>query len=118
MLRRGEIMQVISNLIANSIYAMREGGTLSLSVSDASAPKDGVVLTVEDDGVGIAPKDLPKVFDAFFTTRATFGTGIGLFVAKQFIEGHGGRISIESSTESDRHGTTIRVFLPLHTAYE
>jgi PAS domain S-box-containing protein len=118
MLRRGEIMQVISNLIANSIYAMREGGTLSLSVSDASAPKDGVVLTVEDDGVGIAPKDLPKVFDAFFTTRATFGTGIGLFVAKQFVEGHGGRISIESSTESDRHGTTIRVFLPLHTAYE
>ncbi len=117
-LRRGEMMQVISNLIANSIHAMREGGTLSLSVSDASSAGDGVVLTVEDDGVGIAPKDLPKVFDAFFTTRATFGTGIGLFVAKQFVEGHGGRISIESNSESDGHGTTIRIFLPLHTAYE
>ena len=117
-LRRGEMMQVISNLITNSIYAMREGGTLSLSVSDASSAGDGVVLTVEDDGVGIAPADLPKVFDAFFTTRDTVGTGIGLFVAKQFIEGHGGRISIESNTESDRHGTIIRVFLPLHTAYE
>ncbi len=117
-LRRGEMMQVISNLITNSIYAMREGGTLSLSVSDASSAGDGVVLTVEDDGVGIAPADLPKVFDAFFTTRDTIGTGIGLFVAKQFIEGHGGRISIESNTESDRHGTIIRVFLPLHTAYE
>ena len=111
-------MQVISNLIANSIYAMPEGGTLSLSVGDASSAGEGVVLTVEDDGVGIAPKDLPKVFDAFFTTRATFGTGIGLFVAKQFVEGHGGRISIESNSESDGHGTTIRVFLPLHTAYE
>jgi signal transduction histidine kinase len=77
-----------------------------------------VVLTVEDDGAGIAPKDLPKVFDAFFTTRTTVGTGIGLFVAKQFIEGHGGRISIESQSESDRHGTTVRIFLPLHTAYE
>jgi PAS domain S-box-containing protein len=117
-LRRGEIMQVISNLIANSIYAMSNGGTLSLSVSDASSAEEGVVLTVEDDGVGIAPTDLPRVFDAFFTTRITVGTGIGLFVAKQFVEGHGGRITIESNCELEHHGTTIRVFLPLHTAYE
>jgi PAS domain S-box-containing protein len=117
-LRRNEMMQVISNLIANSIYAMPEGGTLSISVCDASSSADGVVLTVEDDGVGIDPKDLPNVFDAFFTTRATVGTGIGLFVAKQFVEGHGGRISIESDSESEKHGTTVRVFLPLHTAYE
>jgi len=117
-LRRGEMMQVISNLIANSIYAMPEGGTLSLSVSNASSAGEGVVLTVEDDGMGIAPVDLPKVFDAFFTTRTTVGTGIGLFVAKQFVEGHGGRISIESDSKSEKHGTTVRVFLPLHTAYE
>jgi PAS domain S-box-containing protein len=117
-LRRGEMMQVISNLIANSIYAMPDGGTLSLSVCDASSTKNGIVLTIEDDGVGIRPQDLPKVFDAFFTTRATVGTGIGLFIAKQFVEGHGGRISIESDSESEMHGTTVRVFLPLHTAYE
>jgi PAS domain S-box-containing protein len=117
-LRRGEMMQVISNLIANSINATPPGGTLSISVRDATSPGDGVVLTVEDDGLGIAPKDLPKVFDAFFTTRTTVGTGIGLFIAKQFVEGHGGRIGIESSCESDSHGTTVRVFLPLHTAYE
>jgi signal transduction histidine kinase len=85
MLRRGEIMQVISSLIVNSIYAMPFGGTLSVSVCDASTARDGIVLAVEDDGVGIAPQDLPKVFDAFFTTWATVGTGIGLFV-----EGHGG----------------------------
>jgi PAS domain S-box-containing protein len=117
-LRRGEIMQVVSNLIANSIYAMPKGGVLSVSVSDATSAGDGIVLTVEDDGVGIAPTDLPRVFDAFFTTRTTVGTGIGLFVAKQFVEGHGGRIYIESSCESNRHGTTIRIFLPVHTAYE
>jgi PAS domain S-box-containing protein len=117
-LRRGEMMQVISNLIANSITAMPAGGTLSVSVSDATSPGDGVVLTVEDDGLGIAPKDLPKVFDAFFTTRTTVGTGIGLFVAKQFVEGHGGRIGIESRCESGSHGTTVRVFLPIHSAYE
>jgi PAS domain S-box-containing protein len=117
-LRRGEMMQVISNLIANSINAMPAGGTLSVSVSDDTNTGDGVVLTIEDNGIGIAPKDLPKVFDAFFTTRTTIGTGIGLFVAKQFVEGHGGRIGIESSCESARHGTTVSVFLPAHTAYE
>jgi PAS domain S-box-containing protein len=116
-LRRGEMMQVISNLIANSIYAMPSGGTLSVSVCEASNANDGIVLTVEDNGVGIAQEDLPRVFEAFFTTRTTVGTGIGLFVAKQFIEGHGGRISIESDNESEKHGTTVKVFLPLHTAY-
>jgi signal transduction histidine kinase len=116
-LRHGEMMQVISNLIANAIYAMSDGGTLSVSVCDATGGEGGIVLTVEDDGVGIAAEVLPKVFDAFFTTRTTVGTGIGLFIAKQFVEGHGGRIDIESHTEPDRHGTTIRVFLPLHTAY-
>jgi PAS domain S-box-containing protein len=116
-LRRGEMMQVISNLIANSIYAMPAGGTLSVSVSDTANMGDGVVLTIEDDGVGITPEVLPHVFDAFFTTRMTVGTGIGLFVAKQFVEGHGGQISIESNNKADRHGTTVRVFLPFHTAY-
>jgi signal transduction histidine kinase len=117
-LRRGEMMQVISNLIANAIHAMPAGGILSLSVDDAEDSSDGIVLTLEDNGVGIAPADLPRVFDAFFTTRSTIGTGIGLFVAKQFIEGHGGRIEIESKIEPENHGTAVRVFLPVCTAYD
>jgi PAS domain S-box-containing protein len=117
-LRRGEIMQVISNLIANSIYGMPAGGTLSISVSDTMLPADGVVLTVTDDGVGIAPDVLPKVFDAFFTTRATVGTGIGLFIAKQFVESHGGQITLNSSNDPQKHGTTAHVFLPLRTTYD
>jgi PAS domain S-box-containing protein len=116
-LRRGEMMQVISNLIANAIYAMPDGGTLSISVSDTTTPADGVAMNIADNGEGIAPDILPHVFDAFFTTRATVGTGIGLFVAKNFIEGHGGQISIESHTQPEKHGTTVRIFLPLHTAY-
>jgi signal transduction histidine kinase len=46
------------------------------------------------------------------------GTGIGLFVARQFIEGHGGQITIESDTSAQQHGTTVRVLLPLQTAYD
>ena len=55
-LRRGEIMQVISNLIANSIHAMPTGGVLSISVDDVTVPVDGIVLTVQDNGAGIAPE--------------------------------------------------------------
>ncbi len=113
MLRRGEMMQVISNLISNSIYAMPAGGTLSLSVKDATSPSDGVIMTIQDTGVGISPESLPHVFEAFFTTRSTVGTGIGLFISKQLVEGHGGQIQIESNTGAQDHGTIVRVFLPI-----
>jgi PAS domain S-box-containing protein len=117
-LRRGEMMQVVSNLIANAIHAMPTGGMLSVSVCDAKFPADGVVLTIADDGVGIPADVLPKVCDAFFTTRVTVGTGIGLFVAKQFVEGHGGQLTIDSHTETERRGTRVRVFLPAQNQYD
>jgi PAS domain S-box-containing protein len=116
-LRRGEMMQVISNLIANSIYAMPNGGLLSVTTEDTDEQGGGTLLLISDDGVGIAPGDLPRVFEAFFTTRSTVGTGIGLFVAKQFIEGHGGEITITSQRDEKEHGTTIRIFVPLQTPY-
>ena len=117
-LRQGEMMQVISNLIMNSIYAMPEGGILSICLVEGENPAEGIVLTIQDNGVGIEAEALPKVFDAFFTTRSTVGTGIGLFVAKQFVEGHGGKISIETDTSVRDHGTTVRIALPLRTAYD
>jgi len=117
-LRRGEMMQVVSNVIMNSIYAMPAGGVLSISIEDAIGSRDGILLTIQDNGVGIAEADLPSVFEAFFTTRSTVGTGIGLFVAKQFVEGHGGQIQIESRQDTEEHGTTVRVFLPMSTTYD
>ena len=117
-IRRGEMMQVISNLIANSIYAMPSGGHLSVTVEDTEEPVKGCFMTIADDGVGIGPDDLLKVFDAFFTTRSTVGTGIGLFVSKQFVEGHGGQLSIASETDAKNHGTTVQMFLPLKTTYD
>jgi len=116
-LRKGEIMQVLSNLITNAIYAMPSGGTLSVAVQ---REPDGVVVSVQDTGIGIAPDQLPRIFDAFYTTRTSVGTGIGLFVAKQFIEGHGGRIEVESRTSANgtkSHGTKMSIFLPLQSQY-
>jgi PAS domain S-box-containing protein len=117
MIRKGEIMQVISNLITNAIYAMPNGGILSVVVRPTGSPAAGVVLSIEDTGVGIAREQLPRIFEAFYTTRTTIGTGIGLFVAKQFVEGHGGRIEVESDTGSGSHGTRMSIFLPLQTQY-
>jgi PAS domain S-box-containing protein len=117
-LRRGEMMQVVSNLIANAIYAMPAGGTLSVSVQDTESPANGVELALADNGVGIPAHVLPRVFEAFFTTRTTVGTGIGLFVAKQFVEGHGGHIKIDSPVKPETCGTMVRVFLPARTPYD
>jgi signal transduction histidine kinase len=91
--------------------------TVSISVDDTNT-RDGITLVVQDDGVGIAADALPKVFDAFFSTRSGVGTGIGLFIAKQFVEGHGGHIEMKSSNDAEHHGTAVDVFLPLHTAYD
>jgi PAS domain S-box-containing protein len=118
MLRQGEMLQVISNLITNSLYAMPQGGTLTVSVRDVSSPADGVLLRIQDTGVGIPKENLERVFEAFFTTRSAIGTGIGLFVAKQFVEGHGGAIRVESSTAPETHGTALEIFLPVHTSHE
>ncbi|MFZ0661451.1 MAG: PAS domain S-box protein [Acidobacteriaceae bacterium] len=112
--RKGELMQVISNLITNSIYAMPHGGTLTVTVKDQP---DAVALCVEDNGIGIPEETLPKVFDAFFSSRGTVGTGIGLFISKQFIEGHGGTIKIESSIAPSAHGTKVCVILPAQSRY-
>jgi PAS domain S-box-containing protein len=121
-LRKGEIMQVISNLISNAIYATSPGGTISIAVEPAASPQPGVALSIEDTGAGISAEQLPHIFDAFFTTRSTIGTGIGLFVSKQFIEGHGGRIDVASRTASTSDGTgsgtRMSIFLPLKNQYD
>jgi PAS domain S-box-containing protein len=113
--RRGEIMQVVSNIVVNSIHALPKGGSLGIAVQDVA---DGVTISIRDSGAGIAADNLARVFEAFFTTRASIGTGIGLFVSKQFVEGHGGNITIESSQDKHRHGTLVTVFLPEITTYE
>ena len=117
-MRRGEMMQVISNLITNASYAMLSGGRLLVRVEDSLKDGvDGLLLTVEDTGVGVPAENLHKIFDPFFTTRSSIGTGIGLWVARRFVEGHQGHIDVVSSTDSERHGTRFTIWLPLHTPY-
>jgi PAS domain S-box-containing protein len=117
-LRRGEITQVISNLITNAMYAMPSGGSLMISVEETTvSSRNGLILMVEDNGVGIPSENLEKIFEPFFTTRNAIGTGIGLWVTKQFIEGHSGNIEVRSSIDSASHGTKMLLFLPFVNSY-
>jgi PAS domain S-box-containing protein len=117
-LRKGELMQVISNLVTNAMYAMPSGGTLTASVQEVKElGRQGLLLSIEDTGEGILPENIERIFEPFFTTRSSIGTGIGLWVAKQFIEGHKGTIRVQSSIDPASHGTTMSIFLPFDNPY-
>ncbi|UWZ82008.1 PAS domain-containing sensor histidine kinase [Occallatibacter riparius] len=110
---KGEMLQVFSNVIANAIDAMREGGVLKISTrSLRSASKDGIQVVIQDNGQGIEQENLPKVFEPFFTTKGNVGTGIGLWVTKELLERRGGQISIASSRAPGDSGTTVTIFIP------
>ena len=109
----GEIIQVFSNVVSNAIDAMPHGGKLSISMAQMKkGERDGLQISVNDTGHGIRREDLDKVFEPFFTTKGNLGTGIGLWVARQLVERHGGQISISSSTGHDDSGTNVTIYLP------
>jgi PAS domain S-box-containing protein len=103
-----QLSQVLINLITNAIHAMPDGGNIRISLRSVDGK---AVLSVADTGQGIAPDHLPKIFDAFFTTKETGkGTGLGLSVVKRIIEEHQGSIAVDSKPG---RGTTFTVHLPL-----
>jgi PAS domain S-box-containing protein len=111
---RGELHQVLSNLISNSIDAMPEPGTISIVIEDSHWDgTKGIDVAFSDTGKGIPSENIPHLFEPFFTTKPNAGTGLGLWVVKQFIDSWGGRISVESSIDRANRGTTFRLFIPL-----
>ena len=101
------IKQVLLNLYLNAMEAMAEGGNLSVAVLPAGASR-GIRITVSDTGPGIEPKDLPHLFDPYFTTK-TSGTGLGLAIVHKIIESHKGEIQVKSIRGK---GTTITIVIP------
>lgn len=110
---RGELIQVFSNIIANSIDAMDRGGLLGIQATRATgAEREAAEIVIRDQGCGISQANLTRIFEPFFTTKSHLGNGIGLWVAKQLVEKHGGRITVTSSTERGSSGTSVRVSIP------
>jgi signal transduction histidine kinase len=113
----GEIRQVLSNLIGNALDAMHTTGQRLVLRSrrgiDRLSGREGLILTVADCGPGM-PADVAKhAFEPFFTTKGSVGTGLGLWVSREIVERHQGRIAMRTSQRKGRSGTTVRVFLPL-----
>jgi PAS domain S-box-containing protein len=106
------LAQIVSNLLHNAVKYTPEGGRIEVTLAAEGAE---AVVTVRDDGPGIAPELLGRVFDLFAqgdrgVDRADGGLGIGLTLVQRLVEMHGGRVEAESSPG---HGATFRVRLPL-----
>jgi two-component system sensor histidine kinase HydH len=99
------INQVLLNLYLNAIESMEKGGSLSVELSEEEGR---AIIKVSDTGSGVGEKDLPHVFDPYFTTKTT-GTGLGLAIVHNIIEAHDGKITVESRPGE---GTTFTLFLP------
>ena len=105
-----QMKQVLLNLILNGFEAMDGlGGRLNIVTA---IREDAFVLEIEDTGTGIAPKDLARLGEPFFTTKDR-GTGLGLAVVQGIVKEHGGRMTIESKLG---RGTCVRIALPLPAA--
>jgi len=112
-----QISQTIQNIALNAVQAMPSGGTLDVKASNVdsySAVQLGlraaryVKVSIRDTGVGIPAKDLPHIFEPYFTTKKS-GLGLGLAVAYSVIRRHEGDIKVESAPG---HGTTFHIYLP------
>lgn len=102
------ITQVLSNLVGNAIKFTPQGGHVRMR---AIRHLDGVLVTVQDTGIGISPDDLPFVFDRFWQSRRTdrSGAGLGLAIARGIVRAHGGTLSLESEVG---RGTSALLTLP------
>jgi signal transduction histidine kinase len=97
---------VLLNLLLNAIQAMDKPGTIYVTLR---RDKDAALITVADQGKGIAPETLPNIFRPFFTTKG-HGTGLGLSLARRIVESHRGTISVRSEVGK---GTQFVIRLPI-----
>jgi signal transduction histidine kinase len=114
----GELRQAVSNLIANAIDAVEQGGTISVAARTIKGGEGCVVeFIVADDGPGITAEHIERIFEPFFTTKKDVGTGLGLWATKAIIERHSGSISFRPQQEGGAaRGAAFAIQLPCASA--
>ncbi|MFN0034447.1 MAG: ATP-binding protein, partial [Saprospiraceae bacterium] len=109
-----KIRQILSNLLSNALKHTPSGGRVTVSIAHQAAV---VWLKVEDTGTGIAPDELPRIFDRFYQANSSVaqvgGTGIGLALTKELVKLLGGSVSVESPAPGGSKGTVFTVQLPI-----
>jgi two-component system NtrC family sensor kinase len=119
---RGEIIQVLNNLLLNSLEATAAGGKIRIHLYPAPPwlcavhKRCGYCLSIMDTGSGIDPEDYGRIFEPFFTTKGDKGTGLGLWLCSGIVNRVGGSIRVRSSRMPGRSGTCFSVFLPAEEA--
>jgi len=104
---RGQLQQILLNIINNAFSAVSDGGRIEINVRRNKPGEQAV--GIRDDGPGIAAKNLPHIFEPFFSTKGQFGTGLGLSITYGLVQKLGGRIEVESALGA---GACFTVFLP------
>jgi PAS domain S-box-containing protein len=111
----GELRQVFSNLVANSLDAIDTGGIVTIRTSRSVSQQTGqpvLRIIVADNGSGIAPETMARIFEPLFTTKVATGSGLGLWVVRQLVEKHAGTIGVRSCTTGPHRGTSFVLRLP------
>jgi len=114
-----ELRQVFLNLVGNAIQAMPVGGKLRVFVREATdwiGQRRGVAISVVDTGIGIRPEDSKRLFQPFFSTKSTKGTGLGLWISKGIVQKYDGTLTCRSYRTQRGGVTCFRVFLPVTAA--
>ena len=114
-----DIRQVLNNLIANAIDAMRQGGRLLVRAHDATdyssqrpQGRPGIRITIADTGHGMSPSVQARLFEPFYTTKDLNGTGLGLWISAGIVSRHQGRLTFRSSQHPNHRGSVFSLFLP------
>ncbi len=114
-----ELRQVFLNLVGNAVQAMPSGGTLGVTLREAmdwSSQRRGTIISILDSGVGINPEDAKRLFQPFFSTKSTKGTGLGLWISKGIVQKYYGSLTCRSVRTAHGSSTCFRVFLPVTAA--
>jgi PAS domain S-box-containing protein len=110
---RGEMNQVVANLISNAADAVGHNGVITIRLACKESTAGSVVhIVVEDDGPGITEENAKRIFEPFFTTKKDVGTGLGLWVVKEIVERHGGAVEVDSNNVNGSRGAIFTVQLP------
>lgn len=111
----GEIRQAVANLLGNAIDAVPPRGRILLRArraTDGPTGRKGIRITVADTGHGIPRETLQRIFDPFFSTKGSVGTGLGLWITREIVEKQQGRIRVRSSAQPGRSGSVFTLFFP------
>ncbi len=110
---RGQLQQVFLNIFTNALAAVDDNGLISVTVKNDESKR--LSIAIQDNGTGIAEKDIRNIFEPFFSTKREYGTGLGLPITHGIVTKLGGDIKVDSKMG---YGTTFKIILPIEGSYK